>query len=210
MKKNNFLQILLFSFILIPVFGFITKIVNTNKNDKKILIPNNNDEVALMLDDNSTVMSSNIEVVSSKREVLSASKNKLCIVNENKNLKYKVTNNSYYNKLFFGSNSNEFFSNSMKINYKQYIYSFIDDIDGAYIVKYDSINKIYKKLDCRLSINNPSDFVLCIVNDYVYMFDNCDSGQIIARFDLINESFEILDISLPYSLTYYSICSFGT
>ena len=210
MKKNNFLQILLFSFILIPVFGFITKIVNTNKNDKKILMPNNNDEVALMLDDNSTVMSSNIEVVSSKREVLSVSKNKLCIVNENKNLKYKVTNNSYYNKLFFGSNSNEFFSNSMKINYKQYIYSFIDDIDGAYIVKYDSINKIYKKLDCRLSINNPSDFVLCIVNDYVYMFDSCNSGQIIARFDLINESFEILDISLPYSLTYYSICSFGT
>ena len=202
MKKNKLLKILLFSLLLVPVVGVTTKILNTKSNNVNITIPNKSDnivnEVAVTLDDNSTVMSSNIQIVSNKQEVLSASKDKLCIVNDNKDLNFKM---SQLNKddlnIKDSRELNLDYENQVYFKYGNYGFLFYGSDNQSIIYKYNFDNYSYELLNCQMPVNTDyCNFI--VIDNSVYIYNNNNDSESVYlnkvyKFNLDNYNIDIID-----------------
>lgn len=213
MKKNNFLKILLFSLLLVPIVGFTTKILNTKTNDININTSKNSalKKIDVELNDGSIVQTSNIDIVSKQSDVLSKSKDRLVLVNESQDLFYKVKNDFNYE-----SNSEEIATNFIargstcqSYNDNIYIFGGFDSVNSFSSNIYKFNNDELVTMDVSLPVKLAYS-TSCIFNNYIYIFGGFAYGSgptnTIYKFDCINETIEKLDVVVPNSL-FSSRCS---
>lgn len=213
MKKNNFLKILLFSLLLVPIVGFTTKILNTKTNDININTSKNSalKKIDVELNDGSIVQTSNIDIVSKQSDVLSMSKDKLVLVNESQDLSYKVKNdfNFEFKSEEIATNFIARGSTCQSYNDNIYIFGGFDSTNSfssnIYKFNNDELVTMDVSLPVRLAYSTS-----CIFNNFIYIFGGFayGNGRInnIYKFDCINETIEKLDVFVPKSL-YSSGCS---